>query len=61
MRSSVTYDHHHRTVGKHLLGHAEKADAIVGDQIGEIVLLKKKKKKSTRVQFCKCHKTKTRI
>lgn len=37
----MTYDHHHRTVRVHPLGHAEKVDAVVGDQICEIVLEKR--------------------
>lgn len=42
MRSSVTDDHHHRAVRIHLLRHAEKVDAVIGDQICEIVLGEKK-------------------
>lgn len=34
-------DHHHRTMRVYLLGHAEEADAVIGDQICEIVLKKK--------------------
>lgn len=34
----MTNDHHHRTVRVHLLGHTEKVDAVIGDQICEIVL-----------------------
>lgn len=43
VRSCVTDDHHDRTVGIHPLGHAEKVDAVVGDQICEIVLDKESK------------------
>lgn len=34
----MTDDHHHRTVRIHLLGHTEIVDAVVGDQIREVVL-----------------------
>lgn len=34
----MTDDHHDRTVRIHPLGHTEKVDAIIGDQICEIVL-----------------------
>lgn len=37
----MTDDHHHRTVRVHPLGHAEKVDAVVGDQICEVVLEKR--------------------
>lgn len=40
MRGSMTNDHHHGTVRVHLLRHAEKANAVVGDKICEIVLEK---------------------
>lgn len=43
VRSRMTDDHHDRTVGIHPLGHAEKVDAVVGDQICEIVLDKERK------------------
>lgn len=36
----MTDDHHDGTVRIHPLGHTEKVDAIVGDQICEIVLKK---------------------
>lgn len=39
----MTDDHHDRTVRIHPLGHAEKVDAVVGDQICEIVLEKRSK------------------
>lgn len=38
VRGCVTNDHHDGTVRKHPLGNAEKVDAIVGDQICEVVL-----------------------
>lgn len=31
-------DHHHRPVRVHLLGHAEKANTVVGNQICKIIL-----------------------
>lgn len=34
----MTDNHHHRTVRVHPFGHAEKVDAVVGDQICEVVL-----------------------
>ncbi len=43
MRGSVTDDHHDGTVRVHPLGHAEKVDAVVGDQICEVVLEKESK------------------
>lgn len=46
MRSSVTDNHHDRTVRVHPFGHAEKVDAVVGDQICEIVLEKKTDRES---------------
>lgn len=39
----MTDDHHNRTVRVHPFGHAEKVDAVVGDQICEIVLEKESK------------------
>lgn len=36
----MTDDHHHRPMRVHPLGHAEIVDAVVGDQICEIVLKK---------------------
>lgn len=39
----MTDDHHDRPVRVHLLGYAEKVDAVVCDQICEIVLEKKSK------------------
>lgn len=38
VRGRVTNDHHDGTVRKHPLGNSEEVDAIVGDQICEIVL-----------------------
>lgn len=43
MRSCMTDDHHDRAVRVHPLGHAEKVDAVIGDQICEIVLDKESK------------------
>lgn len=37
----MTDDHHHGTMRVHPLGHAEKADAVIGDQICEVVLEKR--------------------
>ena len=34
----MTNDHHDRTVREHPLGNSEEVDAIIGDQICEIVL-----------------------
>ena len=34
----VADDHHDRPMRVHLLGHAEEIDAVVGDQVGEVVL-----------------------
>lgn len=38
MGSSVTDDHEHRPVWVHLLGCAEEAHAVVGDEICEVIL-----------------------
>lgn len=43
VRGRVTDDHHDRTVRVHPLGRAEKVDAVVGDQICEVVLDKEGK------------------
>lgn len=40
MRGGVADDHHHRTVRVYLLGHSEEAEAVIGDQICEIILQK---------------------
>lgn len=40
----MTDNHHHRPVRVDLFGHAKKVDAVVGDQICEIVLEERKKK-----------------
>lgn len=39
----MTDDHHDGTVRIYLLGHAEKVDAVVGDQICEIILERRAK------------------
>lgn len=38
VRGCVTNNHHDGTVRKHPLGNSEEVDAIIGDQICEIVL-----------------------
>lgn len=38
VRRRVTDHHHDRPVRVHALRHAEEVDAVVGDQIGEVVL-----------------------
>lgn len=38
VRGCVTDDHHDGTVRKHPLGNSEEVDAIVGDEICEIIL-----------------------
>jgi hypothetical protein len=40
MGGSVAQDHHHWSVGVHPLGRAEVVDAVIGDDVCEIVLWK---------------------
>lgn len=51
VRSGVTDDHHDRTVRVYPLGHAEKVDAVVGDQICEVVLEKESKIPQTNRKY----------
>lgn len=38
VRGHVAQHHHHRPVGIHPLGHAEVVDAVVGDDVRQVVL-----------------------
>lgn len=38
VRSDVAHDHHDGTMGVHLLGHAEVVDAVVGNEVCQVVL-----------------------
>lgn len=44
VRGRVTNDHHDGTVRKHPLGNSEEVDAVIGDQICEIVLEREREK-----------------